>query len=317
MNEEELKILYIVIPCYNEEEVLPITTLELEKKMNNLIGVKISDKSRVLYVDNGSHDKTWKIITETHEKNKLFSCIKLPKNKGHQNGLLAGLMTAKKYADMTISMDADLQDDINVIDSMVDEYYKGSQIVYGVRSTRESDSFLKRFTAESYYKFLKLMGVDVVFNHGDCRLMSKVALEALEEYDEVNLFLRGIVPEIGYKSSTVYYERKERMAGESKYPIKDLFRFAAEGITSFSVKPLKIITAIGFLISIMSFLILIYALIVKIFGNVVQGWTFIIVSLWLVAGIQMLSLGIIGEYIGKIYKETKRRPKYIIEKELI
>lgn len=317
MNNDNLGILYIVIPCYNEEEVLPLTTSELTKKMNQLINKKISDKSRVLYIDNGSEDKTWDIIKEIHENNELFSCIKLPKNKGHQNGLLAGLMTAKKYADVTISMDADLQDDINVIDSMMDEYYKGSQIVYGVRSTRKSDSFLKRFTAESYYKFLHLMGVDIVFNHGDCRLMSKTALEALEEYGEVNLFLRGIVPQLGYKSSMVYYERNERQAGNSKYPVGDLFRFAVEGITSFSVKPLKIITLIGFLISMLSFLILVYALLVKIIGDVVPGWTFITVSIWLVAGIQMLSLGIIGEYIGKIYKETKKRPRYIIEKELL
>lgn len=317
MNEEDLKILYIVIPCYNEEEVLPITTEELTKKMNGLLGVKISRESRVLYVDNGSEDRTWEIIKQIHEDNELFSCIKVTKNQGYQNGVLAGLMTAKKYADMTITMDADLQDDVNVIDSMVDEYYEGSEIVYGVRGSRKKDTFFKRFTAESYYKFLAMMGVEIVFNHGDCRLMSKKALDALEEYSEVNLFLRGIVPQLGFKTSSVYYERHERAAGESKYPVRELIRFAAEGITSFSVKPLKIITSIGFLISIFSFVVLVYALIIKILGNVVEGWTFIIVSIWLVAGIQMLSLGIIGEYIGKIYQETKRRPRYIIEKELL
>ena len=317
MNEEDLKILYIVIPCYNEEEVLPITTEELTKKMNGLLGVKISRESRVLYVDNGSEDRTWEIIKQIHEDNELFSCIKVTKNQGYQNGVLAGLMTAKKYADMTITMDADLQDDVNVIDSMVDEYYEGSEVVYGVRGSRKKDTFFKRFTAESYYKFLAMMGVEIVFNHGDCRLMSKKALDALEEYSEVNLFLRGIVPQLGFKTSSVYYERHERAAGESKYPVRELIRFAAEGITSFSVKPLKIITSIGFLISIFSFVVLVYALIIKILGNVVEGWTFIIVSIWLVAGIQMLSLGIIGEYIGKIYQETKRRPRYIIEKELL
>ena len=317
MNEEDLKILYIVIPCYNEEEVLPITTEELTKKMNGLLGVKISRESRVLYVDNGSEDRTWEIIKQIHEDNELFSCIKVTKNQGYQNGVLAGLMTAKKYADMTITMDADLQDDVNVIDAMVDEYYEGSEVVYGVRGSRKKDTFFKRFTAESYYKFLAMMGVEIVFNHGDCRLMSKKALDALEEYSEVNLFLRGIVPQLGFKTSSVYYERHERAAGESKYPVRELIRFAAEGITSFSVKPLKIITSIGFLISIFSFVVLVYALIIKILGNVVEGWTFIIVSIWLVAGIQMLSLGIIGEYIGKIYQETKRRPRYIIEKELL
>ena len=317
MNEEDLKILYIVIPCYNEEEVLPITTEELTKKMNGLLGVKISRESRVLYVDNGSEDRTWEIIKQIHEDNELFSCIKVTKNQGYQNGVLAGLMTAKKYADMTITMDADLQDDVNVIDSMVDEYYEGSEVVYGVRGSRKKDTFFKRFTAESYYKFLAMMGVEIVFNHGDCRLMSKKALDALEEYSEVYLFLRGIVPQLGFKTSSVYYERHERAAGESKYPVRELIRFAAEGITSFSVKPLKIITSIGFLISIFSFVVLVYALIIKILGNVVEGWTFIIVSIWLVAGIQMLSLGIIGEYIGKIYQETKRRPRYIIEKELL
>lgn len=317
MTKENLKIIYIVIPCYNEEEVLPITTKELTEKMNSLIGVKISPESRVLYVDNGSEDKTWEIIKQIHEDNELFSCIKVAKNKGYQNGVLAGLMTAKKYADATITMDADLQDDVNVIGPMVDEYVQGAQIVYGIRSSRKKDSFFKRFTAESYYKFLDRMGVEIVFNHGDCRLMSKEALDALEEYSEVNLFLRGIVPQLGFKTSEVYYERHERAAGESKYPLGELIRFATEGITSFSVKPLKIITALGFLISIFSLIVLAYALIIKLLGNVVQGWTFIIVSIWLVAGIQMLSLGIIGEYIGKIYKETKRRPRYIIEKELL
>ena len=315
---EDLKKLYLVIPCYNEEEVLPITTEALKLKMNNLINnKKISKDSKVLYINDGSKDKTWELIEQIHEKDNMFCGIKLSRNRGHQNALLAGLMSAKKYADITISMDADLQDDINVIDKMLEEYNNGSEVVYGVRSSRKKDSFFKKFTAEGFYKFMKLMGVEIVFNHADCRLMSKVALDGLDEFSEVNLFLRGIVPQIGYKSSIAYYERNERAAGESKYPLKKMLKFAMEGITSFSVKPLKMITSMGFIMSIFSFIILIYALVVKLTGNAVSGWTFIIFSIWLVAGIQMLSLGIIGEYIGKIYQETKRRPKYIIEKELM
>ena len=311
------KILYLVIPCYNEEEVIWITTNEIEKKMNKLIKDKlISKESKVLYVDDGSSDKTWNKIQEVHLKNNLFCGLKLSRNKGHQNALLAGLMTAKKYADITISMDADLQDDINVIDTMLSEYEKGSEIVYGVRSSRKKDSIFKRFTAEGFYKFVKLMGVKIVFNHADCRLMSKLALDGLEQFEEANLFLRGIVPQIGYKTSIAYYERSKRVAGESKYPLKKMIKFAMEGITSFSVKPLKLITAMGFLMTFLSFIILIYALVIKLIGKTVSGWTFIIFSIWMVAGIEMLSLGIIGEYIGKIYGETKKRPKYIIEKEL-
>ena len=311
-------VLYLVIPCYNEEEMIDITTKELTKKMNKLISEKVISKdSRVLYVNDGSKDKTWEKIEKTHEKNSMFSGVKLSRNRGHQNALLAGLMVAKKYADITISMDADLQDDISVIDKMIEDYKNGSEIVYGVRSSRKKDTFFKRFTAEGFYKFMKLMGVEIVFNHADCRLMSKTALDGLEQFSEVNLFLRGIVPQIGYKTSIAYYERNERVAGESKYPLKKMLKFAMDGITSFSVKPLKLITNIGFIMSVLSFVVLVYSLIVKLIGNTVQGWTFIICSIWLVAGIQMLSLGIIGEYIGKIYGETKRRPRYVIEKELI
>lgn len=318
MNNKKLKILYLVIPCYNEEDVLPITTEVLNLKMKTLIdSKKISSESKVLYIDDGSKDKTWELIENIHSKNNMFCGVKLSRNRGHQNALLAGLMSAKKYADITISMDADLQDDIDVIDKMLEEYNNGSEIVYGVRSSRKKDSVFKRMTAEGFYKFMKIMGVEIVFNHADCRLMSSVALDGLEQFDEVNLFLRGIVPQIGYKSSIAYYERNKRAAGESKYPLKKMLKFAMEGITSFSVKPLKMITSMGFIMSLMSVLILIYALIVKITGNAVSGWTFIIFSIWLVAGIQMLSLGIIGEYIGKIYQEAKKRPKYIIEKELI
>lgn len=311
-------ILYLVIPCYNEEEMLGITTEALNEKMKKLIkDKKISKNSKVLYVNDGSKDNTWELIQKIHEENDIFGGVKLSRNRGHQNALLAGLMVAKKYADITISMDADLQDDISVIDKMLEEYQNGAEIVYGVRSSRKKDTFFKKFTAEGFYKFMKLMGVEIVFNHADCRLMSKLALEGLEQFDEVNLFLRGIVPQIGYKTAIAYYERNERVAGESKYPLKKMLKFAVDGITSFSVVPLRLITSLGFFMSLFSFCVLIYALIVKIIGHTVSGWTFIIFSIWLVAGIQMLSLGIIGEYIGKIYKETKRRPKYIIEKELL
>ena len=317
-SSREKPTLFLVIPCYNEEEMLDITTSELTKKMNNLIEKKIISKdSHVLYVDDGSKDKTWVKIEKFHNENNIFSGLKLSRNKGHQNALLAGLMSAKKYADIVISMDADLQDDIGVIDKMLEEYKNGSEIVYGVRNSRKKDTFFKRFTAEAFYKFMKIMGVEIVFNHADCRLMSNVALESLEEFSEVNLFLRGIVSQIGYQTSIVYYERNERIAGESKYPLKKMLKFAVEGITSFSVKPLKLITNLGFIMSFLSFAMLIYSLIMKLIGQTVQGWAFIICSIWLVAGIQMLSLGIIGEYIGKIYNETKRRPRYIIEKEII
>lgn len=317
-NDEELKTLYLVIPCFNEEEILPITTKALNDKLKSLIREnKISKNSKILYVDDGSNDGTWNLIEDICLNNSIFGGLKLSRNKGHQNALFAGLMTAKKYADITISMDADLQDDINVIDKMLIEYNNGSEIVFGVRSSRKTDSFFKRFTAESFYRFMDFMGVELIFNHADCRLMSKVACEALEEYTEVNLFLRGVIPQIGYNSSIVYYNRNERVAGESKYPLIKMFKLAIEGITSFSFKPLEIITILGFLISFLSFIVLIYALFVKIFGNAVSGWTFIIVSIWLVSGIQMLSIGIIGEYVSKIYYETKRRPRYIIEKELI
>ena len=252
--------------------------------------------------------------TKINKKNKLFCGLKLSRNKGHQNALLAGLMTAKELSDITISIDADLQDDIDVIDDMIEEYKKGYEIVYGVRRSRKKDTWFKRFTAETFYKFMYAMGVEIVFNHADCRLMSKIALDGLEKFNEVNLFLRGIVPQIGYKSSSVYYDRRERVAGVSKYPLKKMLKFAIDGITSFSVKPLRLITSIGFIMSLLSFIILVYSVIVKIIGNAVSGWTFIVCSIWLVSGIQMLSLGVIGEYIGKIYNETKGRPKYIVEK---
>ena len=311
------KILYLVIPCYNEEEVLPLTKKELKEKIDNLIKEnKISKDSKVMFVNDGSKDKTWELIEGYHNEDPLFVGVKLSRNKGHQNALLAGLMTAKKYADITISMDADLQDDINVIDKMIEENNKGSEIVYGVRSSRKKDSWFKRFTAESFYKLMRVMGVEVVFNHADCRLMSKRALDELERFDEVNLFLRGIVPLIGFQTSVATYERKERAAGESKYPLKKMVSFAWDGITSFSVKPLKMITTLGFIMLFISIIMIIYTIVVKILGNTVDGWAFIMLSIWFIGGVQLVSVGLIGEYVGKIYSETKHRPRYIIEREL-
>jgi len=296
-------ILYLIIPCYNEEEVLPITIKEVNKKIKYLIKKNIINKdSKILFVDDGSKDKTWNIIKETNKKNNLFKGIKLSKNKGHQNALLAGLSYSLEKADIVISMDADLQDDINAIDKMIQEYKKGTEIVYGVRSSRKKDSFFKRTTAQSFYKLMNKLGTNLIYNHADYRLLSNKALGYLLEYNEVNLFLRGIIPEIGLKTSIVYYERKERVKGITKYPLKKMLSFALEGITSFSIKPLKLITTLGLIISFISFIIMIYSLIVKILGQTVPGWTFTIISIWLIGGIQMLFLGIIGEYIGKIFR---------------
>ena len=307
-------VLNLVIPCYNEEEALPLTKNELVKKMSSLMeeGL-ISKNSKVVLVNDGSKDKTWEIITKVHKENDMYVGINLTRNRGHQNALLAGLMYAKNHADICISMDADLQDDINVMDDMIKKYNAGADVVYGVRSSRKKDTFFKKFTAEFFYKLMNVMGVEVVFNHADCRLMSKRALEGLSEFKEVNLFLRGIVPQIGYKTDIAYYERNERVAGDSKYPLKKMLAFAIDGITSFSIKPLRIITSIGFIILLLSFVVLVYSVIMKLIGNTVSGWTFIVCSIWLIGGIQTLCLGVIGEYIGKIYKETKARPRYIIE----
>lgn len=307
-------ILNLVIPCYNEEEALCFTKKKLDLKMKELMDNNlISNNSKVVFVNDGSKDKTWEIIKEIHEGNEMYVGVNLSRNRGHQNALLAGLMYAKDHADISISMDADLQDDINVIDDMIAKYNDGADIVYGVRNSRKKDSFFKRFTAEGFYKFMNLMGVEVVFNHADCRLMSKRALEGLSNYKEVNLFLRGIVPQIGYKTDIAYYERNKRIAGKSKYPLKKMLAFALDGITSFSIKPLRVITAIGFLLLFISFAVLIYSIVMKIVGNTVSGWTFIVCSIWLIGGIQTLCLGVIGEYIGKLYNETKQRPRYIIE----
>ena len=306
--------LYIVVPCYNEEEVLFETSSRLKEKMASLKEKNlIDDDSRVMFVDDGSRDKTWEIISRLVEGNKVFSGVKLSKNRGHQNALLAGLMTAKQYSDCVISMDADLQDDIDAVDAFVEKYYQGNDVVYGVRSSRKKDTMFKRVTAQGFYKFMKLLGVDIVYNHADYRLMSKRALDALEQYDEVNLFLRGIVPLIGFKWDVVEYERNERFAGQSKYPLKKMLSFAFDGITSFSVRPIRIITSIGFMIFLASLISIIVLLVMKLFGSTVQGWTTLMASIWMIGGIQLLSLGVIGEYIGKIYKEVKRRPRYIIE----
>ena len=306
--------LYIVVPCYNEEEVLSETASRLKKKMCSLNenGI-IDDESRVMFVDDGSRDKTWEMISSLVEEDKLFSGVKLSKNRGHQNALLAGLMTAKQYADCVISMDADLQDDIDAVDRFLEKYNAGNDVVYGVRSSRKKDTAFKRITAQGFYKFMKLLGVDIVYNHADYRLMSKRALDALEQYSEVNLFLRGIVPLIGFKWDTVEYERNERFAGKSKYPLKKMLSFAFDGITSFSIRPIRIITSLGFLIFLASLISVIVLLILKLFGSTVQGWTTLMASIWMIGGIQLLSLGVIGEYIGKIYKEVKARPRYIIE----
>ncbi len=310
-------ILYVTVPCYNEEAVLPETSKRLKAKMTSLIsGGTIDSKSRVCFIDDGSKDKTWEIIKNLTESDELFSGIKLAHNRGHQNALLAGLMTAKEYADIVVSMDADLQDDIDALDRFIEKYNEGCDIVYGVRSSRKKDTFFKRNTALAYYRFLAKMGVDIVYNHADYRLMSKRALNALAEFREVNLFLRGIVPLIGFKTAIVEYERSERFAGESKYPLKKMLSFAIDGITSFSIKPIRLITSLGFIIFILSLAMLIYSIIIKITGHADSGWASIICSIWMIGGIQLLSLGIIGEYVGKIYNETKSRPRYIIEEFL-
>ena len=313
----ENPILYVVVPCYNEEEVLEETTKQLTKKMTSLIEEDIiSKKSKVMYVNDGSKDKTWKLIKRINQENELFTGISLTRNRGHQNALLAGLMTAKEYADVIISMDADLQDDINAIDKMLEKYKEGNDIVYGVRSSRKKDSFFKRFTAETFYKFMKALGVDCVYNHADYRLTTKRVLDELENYHEVNLFLRGMFPLLGFESDIVYYDRQARFAGKTKYPLKKMLNFAWDGISSFSVKPLRMICSLGFVILFVSIAIIIYSLIQKLIGNTVSGWTFLSISIWFIGGLQMISIGIIGEYIGKIYSETKARPRYIILDDL-
>ncbi|HHV30920.1 glycosyltransferase family 2 protein [Caproiciproducens sp. LBM24188] len=305
---------YLVIPCYNEEAVLPETVSRLTKKLNQMIESGHADReSRMLLVDDGSKDGTWGLISRFCDENELVSGIKLAHNRGHQNALLAGLMTAKESCDCAISMDADLQDDVEVLDQFVEKFLEGCDVVYGVRNKRETDTFFKRATAQGFYKFMQLLGVDIVYNHADYRLMSRRALDALSEYRETNLFLRGIVPLIGYRSDYVYYDRHERFAGESKYPLKKMISFALDGITSFSVKPLKIISNLGILVSLCSIIGLLYALIAHFTGKTVAGWTAIVCSIWLLGGIQLLCLGVVGGYVGKLYSEVKARPRYRIE----
>lgn len=309
--------LFLVIPCYNEELVIRETAKRLKAKLNGLIKSKTIDpKSRILFVDDGSKDATWEIIEKLNKSNSLFGGLKLSRNKGHQNALLAGLIASKDQADVIISMDADLQDDINAVNAMLAEYAKGSDIVYGVRSSRKKDSFFKRNTALFFYSLMSKLGVESVYNHADYRLMSSRAVNELSQFREVNLFLRGIIPLIGFKTTTIEYERSERFAGESKYPLRKMINFAIDGITSFSVKPLRIVTTLGFTVSLISFLIMAYSLIAKLVGQTVEGWTFTVISVWFIGGVQMLSIGIVGEYIGKIYNEVKNRPRFIIEKQL-
>ena len=306
-------VLYLVIPCYNEEQVLPLTSGKFKGKLDELIAAdKISPKSRVMFVNDGSKDTTWDILTKLCEEDKEYCAVSLSRNRGHQNALIAGLMEAKKYADITISMDCDGQDDINAITEMVDEYAKGNEIVFGVRNDRTTDSWFKRTTAQSYYKVLRGMGVDIIPDHADYRLMSARVLDALEGYSEVNLFLRGIIPQLGFKQSYVYYSRAEREAGTTHYPLSKMMSLAIDGITSFSVRPLRLITGFGLIVALLSFIGIIYVLISVISGNYVDGWASTTCILCFVSGIQMISLGVIGEYIGKIYLETKQRPRYFI-----
>ena len=318
-------ILYVVIPCYNEEEVLPETAKRLYIKLKGLIGAGIcSEKSRILFVDDGSKDKTWSLIEKYHNESELFSGIKLAHNRGHQNALLAGLMTAKDFCDCAISMDADLQDDIDVINGFMEKFEEGCDVVYGVRSSRKTDTFFKRTTAQGFYKLMKKLGVDTVYNHADCRLMSKRALEAFSDYKETNLFLRGMVTHMGFKNDIVYFERAERFAGESKYPLKKMLNFAWDGITSFSTKPLRFITLLGGGLAVIGVLLLVLLLILSLIGSIANWWldsmnlvmyamSFVLGGMTTLSGVVILCIGVVGEYVGKNYFETKARPRYAID----
>ena len=306
-------ILYIVIPCYNEEKVLPITAPMFLKRINDLSAAgKISPDSRVLFVNDGSRDATWKIITDLSKADPHYIGICQSRNRGHQNAVLAGLMEAKDRCDITISIDCDGQDDINAMDAMVDAYLGGCEVVYGVRSKRDTDTFFKRFTAEGFYKLMNWMGAEVVFNHADYRLISSRVLQEFANFKEVNIFLRGMIPLVGFKSTSVYYERAERIAGESHYPLKKMLALAFDGITSLSVKPIRMITGFGVTVSILSFLGVLWALISQLTGSTVSGWASTMCVICFMGGVQLVCLGVIGEYVGKIYMETKRRPRYII-----
>ena len=306
-------ILYIVIPCYNEEDVLPITGPIFEDKIKELVQKeKVSDKSRVLFVNDGSKDRTWEIIQKMAKESVYFMGISQSRNRGHQNAVLAGLMEAKSMCDITISIDCDGQDDINAINEMVNAYLDGCEIVYGVRNKRDTDTFFKRFTTEGFYKLLNWMGAEVVFNHADYRLISGRVLDELEKFKEVNIFLRGMVPLVGFKSTSVYYERYERVAGESHYPLKKMLALAFDGITSLSIKPIRMITGLGMAIALMSFIGVIWSVAVYLMGDSVSGWASMTSLICFIGGVQLICLGILGEYIGKIYLETKARPRYII-----
>ncbi len=305
--------LYIVVPCYNEEDVLPITKDLFINKLQSLIeSGKAGKKSRILFVNDGSSDKTWDIIKSLSAECELISGVSLSCNKGHQNALLCGLMTALDNADVSISIDCDGQDDIDAMDEMLDEYESGMDVVYGVRNDRTTDTFFKRSTAKGFYKVMGMLGANVVYNHADYRLMSKKALAGLRQYKEVNLFLRGVVPLVGFRCSSVYYKRNERLAGESHYPLKKMLAFAVNGITSFSVKPLRLITGFGFLIAFVSFIAILYSVFTRFFGVTVSGWTSMIIAIFFMGGVQLFCTGVIGEYIGKIYNESKKRPRFIV-----
>ncbi|QJC50866.1 glycosyltransferase family 2 protein [Paenibacillus albicereus] len=310
-------ILGIVVPCYNEEEVLELTVVELDAVLGGLEkeGL-VSPESFILFVNDGSRDRTWPLIADLKERYRRVSGLNLAGNVGHQNALLGGLMTAKRHADCLVSIDADLQDDVRVIRDMVLRYREGCDIVYGVRSSRQRDTWFKRTTAEGFYKVMQGLGLRIVNNHADYRLMSRRALDELARFSEVNIFLRGMVPLLGFETGVVYYERLERAAGESKYPLKKMISFALEGITSLSVKPIRMVTAAGFAVFAVSIVMGIYGIVSNLMGRAVSGWSSLIVSLWFIGGVQLLSIGLIGEYIGKIYREVKRRPLYIVEREL-
>ena len=313
-----MKTVYLVVPCYNEEEVLPETVKRLTTKLSQLCEEgKISRDSRIMFVNDGSRDNTWELICKFNREYDTVCGLKLSRNQGHQNALIAGLDAVRSRCDAAITLDCDLQDDVDAIDRFIDAFIEGNDVVYGVRSSRKKDTFFKRTTAQGFYKFMKLLGVDVVYNHADYRLMSRRALDALSEFSEVNLFLRGMVPLVGFKSTTVEYERSERFAGESKYPLKKMLAFAFDGITSFSVKPIRMILSLGVIIMLISLIFLIYTLIVKLVGSTEAGWSSLFGSVWFLGGLQLFAIGLIGEYIGKIYKETKRRPRYFIDQLLI
>ena len=309
--------LFTVIPCYNEEEVLSETARRLREKYTALMqSGQIAKDSRIAFVNDGSSDRTWQIICDLHAQDPVFTGIDLSRNRGHQNALIAGLLTVKAHADMVISMDADLQDDIDAMDEMIQKYHEGCDIVYGVRNSRKKDSFFKRTTAEAFYRLMNRLGAKTVFNHADYRLMSRRALDGLAQFREVNLFLRGLVPMIGYRTDTVLYERHERFAGESKYPLKKMLSFAFEGITSLSTKPIRMISALGFLLFFVSIIMSIIFIVEFFLGQTVSGWASLIVSIWAIGGLLMFAIGVVGEYIGKIYMEVKDRPRFLIARFL-